>query len=554
MDQRGNAIDVDLGNTVNVIVGFEPLTGLVDYKQSGKGASTTNRQNLDYDWDKNANLIERSDLRQTLTERFFYDAMNRLDYSTLGGVQNLNVDYLANGNIKKKSDVGASDYVYDTNKIHAVITAGANTFEYDANGNAKKRNGSTITWTSYNKPSQISGNGQTSDFWYAPDRSRWKQVATYSSGTETTIYVGGLMEKVTVGSLTSYKHLVTAPDGIVIHRVLRSDSTNDTYYLASDHLGSTDVVLDASGDAVVYTSFDAFGQRRDPVDWSGPPSAPDLTKIKNSTRRGFTGHEHLDNTGLIHMNGRVQDPLVGRFLSADPFVQAPYFRESLNRYSYVFNNSLTYTDPSGFTACDHGYCDRDRYPYIRPPSWRDFWVPDFRGHPSPRTPAPPIPPEVPVQRVNDTQIDVQDGTLTSQTDDQDELEINRRLAEIVDIHFEVMLEIEDCILRECTNPAHEARKRLESTSEALLNECSGRFQPSLGGTPASAAGEVAACLAGVNVTLGVLRRKVDDEEVACTARCEIETTTELRERLREEIIRNDAADRDESDVFGDDRD
>ena len=87
-----------------------------------------------------------------------------------------------------------------------------------------------------------------------------------------------------------------------------------------------------------------------------------------------------------------------------------------------------------------------------------------------------------------------------------------------------------------------------------MNECSGRFQPSLGGTPASAAGEVAACLAGVNVTLGVLRRKVDDEEVACTARCEIETTTELRERLREEIIRNDAADRDESDVFGDDRD
>jgi len=48
------------------------------------------------------------------------------------------------------------------------------------------------------------------------------------------------------------------------------------------------------------------------------------------------------------MNGRVQDPVVGRFLSADPFVQAPYFSESLNRYSYTFNSPLSYTDPSGF--------------------------------------------------------------------------------------------------------------------------------------------------------------------------------------------------------------
>jgi len=417
VDQRGNVIDVDLGNTVNVIAGFSALTGLVDYKQSGKGASTTNRQNLDYEWDAGGNLFERSDLRQTLTERFYYDAMNRLDYSTLGGVQNLNVDYHANGNIKKKSDVSASDYVYDTSKIHAVVTAGTNTFEYDANGNAKKRNGSTVTWTSYNKPSEINGGGQTSDFWYAPDRRRWKQVATYSSGTETTIYIGGLMEKVTIGSLISYRHIISAPGGTTIHRVLRSSSTNDTYYLASDHLGSTDVVLNDSGDAVVYTSFDAFGQRRDPVDWSGPPSASDLTKIGNSTRHGFTGHEHLDNTSLIHMNGRVQDPLVGRFLSADPFVQAPYFIDSLNRYSYVFNSPLTYTDPSGFSACEHGYCDRDRYPFIRPPTWRDYWTPDIRGHRPQRTPAPPVPPEVPVQQDNDTQIDVQDNTLTDETDE-----------------------------------------------------------------------------------------------------------------------------------------
>ena len=63
---------------------------------------------------------------------------------------------------------------------------------------------------------------------------------------------------------------------------------------------------------------------------------------------GFTDHEQLDAVGLIHMNGRVYDPELGRFLSADPFVQAPLSSQSYNRYSYVFNNPLSFTDPSGF--------------------------------------------------------------------------------------------------------------------------------------------------------------------------------------------------------------
>ncbi len=69
-----------------------------------------------------------------------------------------------------------------------------------------------------------------------------------------------------------------------------------------------------------------------------------------ATTRGFTGHEHIESLGLVHMNGRVYDPLLGRFLSADPFVQAPTNTQSPNRYSYVFNNPLSYTDPSGYLA------------------------------------------------------------------------------------------------------------------------------------------------------------------------------------------------------------
>ena len=68
-----------------------------------------------------------------------------------------------------------------------------------------------------------------------------------------------------------------------------------------------------------------------------------------TTDRGFTLHEHLDEMGVIHMNGRIYDPLIGRFMSADPIIQAPGNLQNYNRYSYVMNNPLNLTDPSGFS-------------------------------------------------------------------------------------------------------------------------------------------------------------------------------------------------------------
>ncbi|HET8941107.1 MAG TPA: RHS repeat-associated core domain-containing protein [Rudaea sp.] len=87
-------------------------------------------------------------------------------------------------------------------------------------------------------------------------------------------------------------------------------------------------------------SFDAHGTRRDPNNWQG--SAP--TPV--STTRGFTGHEHVDTFGFIHFNGRIYDPAIGRMLQADPLTGPG--NQSLNRYSYVVNNPLSLTDPSGY--------------------------------------------------------------------------------------------------------------------------------------------------------------------------------------------------------------
>jgi RHS repeat-associated protein len=64
------------------------------------------------------------------------------------------------------------------------------------------------------------------------------------------------------------------------------------------------------------------------------------------TDKQFTG-QRLDGTGLYYYGARYYDPTIGRFISADTIVQNPADPQSLNRYSYVFNNPLKYVDPSG---------------------------------------------------------------------------------------------------------------------------------------------------------------------------------------------------------------
>ncbi|MCG7561331.1 RHS repeat-associated core domain-containing protein, partial [Pseudoalteromonas sp. McH1-42] len=118
-------------------------------------------------------------------------------------------------------------------------------------------------------------------------------------------------------------------------------------FMLDDHLGSTHVIADASGKKEQVMSFDVFGARRNATTWARDFS--DQNKFTSKlTLRGYTGHEQMDEVGLVHMGGRVYDPILGRFLQADPMVQAPQNIQNFNRYSYVVNNPLNKTDPSGY--------------------------------------------------------------------------------------------------------------------------------------------------------------------------------------------------------------
>jgi len=123
--------------------------------------------------------------------------------------------------------------------------------------------------------------------------------------------------------------------------MIENSGTGVLHYTYGDHLGSLTEVVNSSTGAVTHQSFDAWGNTRSAADWRNASTLPLFAG------RGFTGHEHLEAFALINMNGRMYDPVLGRFLSPDPYVQMPDFSQSFNRYGYCLNNPLIYTDPTG---------------------------------------------------------------------------------------------------------------------------------------------------------------------------------------------------------------
>ncbi|MDV8153020.1 RHS repeat-associated core domain-containing protein, partial [Acinetobacter pittii] len=138
---------------------------------------------------------------------------------------------------------------------------------------------------------------------------------------------------------------LTAQAGVAPNSAKAAVSKTGPYrYFHSDHLTSIEVITDATGAVVERLSYDPWGKRRNA---DGTVASTVLKGTKDS--HGFTSHEMLDSIGLVHMNGRVYDPQVGRFTSADPTIDGADNLQGYNRYSYVHNNPGTLLDPSGYS-------------------------------------------------------------------------------------------------------------------------------------------------------------------------------------------------------------
>jgi RHS repeat-associated protein len=293
-------------------------------------------QNLSLDWNlQTGNLNYRYDIRKSQYELFTYDNQNRLRTATVGGLpeQSYVIDDI--GNIKSKTDVGA--YVYDPNKIHAVtditnpqgVVSIVPSMQQD------------IIYTKFHRVEKITEGVNELSFVYASDYERRKTVLKQNNIVVNTRYFMGDYEIDNRNGITRHIHYIGGGDGLCAIVVKEGFADFNFFFTYKDHLGSILTVTDKLGGIVAEQNFDAWGRKRNFATWdyAGVQSVPDWLY------RGFTGHEHLAEFGLINMNARLYDPILGRMLSPDNFTGSG--TQGFNRYSYANNNPLKFTDPSG---------------------------------------------------------------------------------------------------------------------------------------------------------------------------------------------------------------
>ncbi len=237
-----------------------------------------------------------------------------------------------------------TSYTYGGSQPHAATARGSDSYSYDANGNMTGRTvgGSsyTLSYDRGNRLIGVSGPSTSAIFLYDADGNR--VLATVNGAT--TVYIAGLFEY-TGGAATSYY-------GGAVMRRSSYGSGNGVFYVLADHLGSTSAIVDTSGSVQAQQYYYPYGANR-----GGAPSG--------LTDKRYTGQYHEGGLagaeGLHYYNARWYDPALARFTQADTIVPEPGNPQSLNRFTYVYNNPVRYTDPTGHIKNTPAELRRARY-------------------------------------------------------------------------------------------------------------------------------------------------------------------------------------------------
>ena len=315
-------------------------------------------QNFRYQYDSKGRLVQRSQ-KNNQYETFQYDNLDRLTsftQGTLGGItQTFSTTYDLQGNITGNTLAGT--YQYDSDKPHAVTSI----TPFADFPDAIPASQCETEYNLFNQPSRIAEGDVEILLEYGHDGQRVKAVFKRNGQVERTRhYINASYEKEIAadGTVTHY-HYVYGAKGLAAVCV-RRNGVDSLYYVHPDRLGSYTHITDSLKQVVRALHFDPWGNAKTNTNWT----VFDTTTLADSTlyfrfSRGFTGHEHYAELGIINMNGRLYDPVIARFFSPDNYVQSPGFTQSFNRYSYCLNNPLQYVDPSGENAFDaflYGLC------------------------------------------------------------------------------------------------------------------------------------------------------------------------------------------------------
>jgi RHS repeat-associated protein len=358
---QGNTVDAlsrwtqfTLGNGLITKHVYSATDNQLQQILTGTSAAQSSIQNLGFTFNTSGQLTQRTD--GALTEKFTYDAMDRLLTSQVGTGTIFSTQYDNNGNITSTTLNGIYTYG-NTAHPHAVTSIAGTTAT--STGTSPSIN----TTANYNADNKVlnmyyNDNSCRVDFTYGIDGNRVR-LDNKTNGVlqNSKVYIGNCEFVVnSSGVITAQRTMVYAPTGICA--VYEKDSSNNvaTHYIHTDYQGSWLAITDASKNVENRYSYDAWGRPRDPLTWqlktinyaSQAAMLADLIAMQPRFDRGYTGHEMMANFGLINMNGRIYDPYLQRFLSPDPYVQAPENGQSFNRYAYCLNNPLRYIDPSGY--------------------------------------------------------------------------------------------------------------------------------------------------------------------------------------------------------------
>lgn len=294
------------------------------------------------------NMISRQ-RNQEKKELFSYDPIDRLVSVKENGIEKMAMSYSANGNISFKTGLG--NFSYDTMEHPHAVTGVENS--------QGKISLETLE-TSFNEIGKIGrirrgASGYDMAFSYGPDHERWYSCLTRNGKqVRSTIYAGNY-EKITEGDLTREYYYT---DGNTI--LVKTNGKLNYYQAFVDNLGSILSVVDEEGDMVFGADYDAWGKQNIRQNMGqypfgsavrpgteGQTTSPGYELNYIGLQRGYCGHEMISEFLLINMNGRLYDPVLGRFLSPDNYVQESGNSQNFNRYSYCLNNPLKYIDPSG---------------------------------------------------------------------------------------------------------------------------------------------------------------------------------------------------------------
>lgn len=291
-------------------------------------------QHVEYGFDElTGNLIRRADVKHNLEEAFEYDGLNRL---TKFGDES--VTYDDNGNITYNSLIG--NLSYNESKPFTLSSV-------ENSRNLISSQTQTLAYNAQERVASITQGSLKASFDYDYEGNRLKMTYTGATASKSynKYYFDEIYEVKTGGINQEILYLGGDCYSSNMVYMRSNDGTWNLHYLCRDNLGSITAVIDSNANLESEQSYDAWGNLRNPETWDVYESENDMPAL--FLDRGYTGHEHLVAFGLINMNARLYNPLLGRFISPDPFIQFEDFSQNFNRYAYCLNNPFASVDRSG---------------------------------------------------------------------------------------------------------------------------------------------------------------------------------------------------------------